>query len=784
MIRNYLKTALRSLYVNRTFSIINISGLAIGIAASILILMVVVHEFSYDRFNVKGNRIFRAEKQFTRDGRHSLYANPQFAPTLMATDARVVNYVRTFNAAGKIVSSDVDHTFFEDKFIFADTSFFSMFTFPLIAGSYHSLDRPATAVVSESVARKYFGSIDVVGKTLQVDKKYQLEITGIAQDPPVNSTVQFGIVASFASLMNMPERDLVTGDASGFPTYIQLNDASDLAIVSKSIEKTSYTNANITYSLAPLYDNHFNFNFGSTATTKYAYTFLSVSFLILLLALINYMNLTTAQSMTRAKEIGVRKVIGARRSTLSLQFYFESALTTLISFALALAIAEGCRPLLTNLLGLQFDPEFLRSPYLYGGIALLIVICIVVAGSYPAIVLSGFKPAEVLKGKFASSGRGTWFRKSLTVFQFSVSICLAICAVIMNHQVSYMSSFNTGIDREQTMLLSVRSLSSSQRRSLKNELLRKSGIEAVATASIPFYKNQTGGVSLITSPINEQKVGVKWMLADPDFIKTLGASFEQVPAETQETYHVLNKSAAVAFGEPAGQKQYSLAFGGDHFPLVSGKINGIVKDFNYESPRNQIQPLVISVMPDSTTFFGDNPAMYIRLAKGTMPSGMISVIGDEYNNHADGSPFSYSFLDDAFNEQQLSESRLNRLFGIFTVIALLIACLGLFGLITFSSERRKKELSIRKLLGASVTNLLSLISSEHVILLLISVLTAVPVALYISRDWLSSFFYQVGISGGDILWPVVSIFVISLSVICVQGIRASLAEPVKNLRSE
>ena len=785
MLLNYLKVALRSLLINKTFSIINIAGLAIGIAASILILMVVVHEFSYDRFHANGERIFRAEKQFTRDGRHSLYANPQFGPAMMAADPRVANYVRTFDGKGKVVRSDGDHIFFEDKFIFADTSFFSIFSFPLLSGSRQSLERPGTAIVTESIARKYFGGPDVLGRMLTFDRRYQLEITGVAKDPPVNSTVQFGIVASFNTLMIMPnERDLVTNNSSGFPTYLLLTDHADLSEISRSIEKTNYTNQAITYSLAPLYDNHFNFNFGSTATTKYAYTFLSVAFLILLLALINYMNLTTARSMTRAKEVGVRKVIGARRGSLSLQFYFESTLTTIASFLLAIAIVEGCRPVLTDLLGIQFDVAFLRSPYLYGSIALLVLICIIVAGSYPAVVLSRFKPTEVLKGRFEASGSGAWLRKVLMIFQFSVSLCLAVCAIVMNKQVSYMASFNTGLDRERVLTMPVQTLSASQRRSLKNELLNNSGIEAVSIASIPFYKDKTGGVSLVTSPVNNQKVGLKWMIADRDFTTTLGIPFDHDPVATEGTYHVLNQSATREFGTPGETGEHSLSMGGDHVPVVAGKITGVVRDFNYESPRNAIHPLILSIVPDSAAYIGDNPTMYVRLARGSTPAGTIAAVRTVYDKFSDGSPFTYSFLDDAFKEQQLSEARLNYIFGIFTMIALVIACLGLFGLITFTSERRKKELIIRKLLGATVTNILTLISSELLVLLMLSISIGVPVAIYISREWLSGFFYQSGITPGDVILPTATILIVSLAVICIQGIRTAMEDPAKNLNNE
>jgi putative ABC transport system permease protein len=778
MILNYFKVAIRSLMASKTFSFINITGLSIGIAASVLIMMVVLHEFSYDHFHKNGERIFRAEKQFTRDGRHSLYANPQFAPTLMEVDPRVENYVRTFDGAGRVVSSDEHHTFFEDRMMFADTSFFGMFSFPLVHGDRKSLGDPSTAIITESHAIKYFGTMDVIGKILTLDKKYALTVVGIAKDPPLNSTIQFGIVASFGTLMIMPaERDIVINNSSGFPT-------NDLQEVSKSIVATQYSNPNIIYSLAPLFGNHFNFNFGSTATTKYAYTFLSIAALILLLALINYMNLTTARATTRAREVGVRKMIGARRSSLSAQFYLESAITTLISFGIGMALIQAFYPLLNNILGLTIDAGFLSSPFLYACIAGLLLVCTLIAGSYPAIILPSFKPIDVLKSNTIAQGGNAWFRKTLTIIQFSVCVCLAICAVVMTNQLSYIGSVNTGIDREQVLAIPVKTLSPMQRRSLKNELIANSGIESISVASTPLYKNSMPGISLVTSPFNDQKVGAKWMVADDDFLKTMHVSWKYNVGKPGHSYHVLNESAASAFGFSEASVSRSITMGGDHVPAVTGNIGGIVDDFNYESFRNPIQPLILSIVPDSASYVGDNPTMYVRLTKGSVPAEMITAINTSYNKFSDGSPFTWFFLDDAFNEQQSSDQRLHQVFMIFSFIALLIACMGLFGLVAFSSEQRKKELSIRKLLGATVSNIVTLVSLEIVILLLISVIVAIPVALYFSQAWLNGFYFQASISTMNVVVPVISAFAIALLVIGIQGIKVGLTNPAENLKGE
>jgi len=785
MIIHYLKLATRSLFANKTFSVINITGLAVGIATCVIIMMVVFHEFSYDHFHAHGERIFRVEKQFTRDGRYSLYANPEFAPTLVETDPRVEDYVRTFDGSRKIVKSDNRHVFFEERFMFADPSFFSIFSFPILEGDWKLLVQPGTAVVTESIAKKYFGTAAVVGEILTFDKTYQLAIVGVAQDPPINSTIQFGIVASFSTLMTMPdERDIVINNSSGFPTYLLLKKKSDLNEVSQSIKKTQYTNPNVVYSLAPLFDNHFNANFESTATTKYAYTFLSVAFLILLLALINYMNLTTARSATRAKEIGIRKVIGARSASLSMQFYFESAVTTVLSFLLAIILIELVQPAILNMIGITLDTTFLHSPYLYASIGMLLLVCVAAAGSYPAMILPRFKVTDVLKGHFAIIGDAGWFRKSLTVFQFSVAICLAICAVVMTRQISYVGSLNTGIDRDQVLVMPVKTLEPGQRRALKNELLGITGVNAVAVASQPLYRDRISGISLVTSPANNEKVGAKWMVADREFMRTLNIASISTLEKPGGAYHLLNESAAALFGITDESTVYSLTMGGDHVPAISGEINGVISDFNYESPKLPIQPLILSIVPDSADYIGDNPTMYVRLSKTSATGEMIKVIHAAYKRFSDASPFSYFFLEDAFNEQQLSEERLGGVFKIFTSIAIMIACLGLFGLITFSSERRRKELSIRKLLGATAVHVLVLLSSEMVVLLTVAAGIAIPVAVYLSQNWLSGFFYRTPISMLDVLWPTFTAFVIAMIVLSLEGMRNAFTNPVIDLNKD
>jgi len=785
MISNYIKIALRALWTNKTYSFINIAGLSAAMTVSVLILIFVVHEYNYDRFHVNGKNIFRAEKQFSRDGRHSLYANPEFGPSLKQTDPRVVNYVRTFSMGRLVVKSDNEHRFFEDHFIFADTSFFSIFTFPLIKGDKVSLARPSTIVITEKIAARYFGAADPIGKIITLDSKYLFEVIGVTKNPPSNSSVQFDFVASFGTLMTMPaQRDIIVNNSSGFPTWVLLADKSDLSEVQKSIQRTNYTNAAVTYSLAPLFENHFNLNFGDTSNTQYVFIFLCVALIILALALINYMNITTARATSRAKEVGIRKTIGATRKTLSAQFYVESAVTTLISFLVALILVQVLKPFFLSVLQQDIDTSFLASPAFIGVVIALLLTSVAIAGSYPVLFLPKFKPADVLNGKLISLGRGAWLRKILIVFQFSASVALAICTIIMSRQLDYLQSRNTGLDREQILVVPLDQISNRMLPALKNDLRSTTGISGLGMASFPLYRSTLSGLSLVSPGVSKDKVGVKWIVTDEEFLSVLGIKWSIKPEIKRITgNHILNESAVEAMGMATINNNDDFTMGGDHAPAVTGKVLGVVKDFNFETLRSRIQPMVISVVADSVINTIDRPSLYIRLNPGVAIRDKIAAIKTFYEKYTLDAPFTYYFLDDAFNELQKGENRLSKIFIVFTGIALIIACLGLFGLVTFTAESKTKEISIRKVLGASVANVLSLLTGDLLVLIAISLIVGIPFALLWMRAWLSNFFYQTNVPVMVVIMPSSALIVISISVILSKGLKVAFDDPTRNLKS-
>ncbi len=786
MYRNYLKIAFRNIIRQKFYSFINIGGLSIGLVISLLILLFVAYEFSYDRFNVNGDRIFRVEKQFSRDGRYSLYANPDFAPEIKNLDRHVVNYVRLFNRGRKVVESDSGHRYFEDRFLFADSSLFSIFSFRLEKGSASSLAGSYNVIITESTARKYFGENDPLGKILIYDKDYPFVVSGVTADPPDNSSLQFDFIASFPTLMQMPdERNILINNSSAFPTYSLLAKRNDVTSVKRSILKTGYTNKDIAYDIKPLYENHLNKHFGDPGISKYVMIFLYCGLLILGLALFNYLNLSTARSTMRAKEVGIRKVIGAAGRSLSIQFYIESAVTCIISIILAAGMVIILEPPFMNILQIRMSPGFLLSPFFLGFAVTLLLVSILLAGIYPALVMPRFKPVLILKGKLSERDHGHWFRKTLTVIQFSVSVSLIICTLTMNRQLNFMMTKNTGLARDQVIAVPVDPGAAGSYQALKYRLKDLPGVTGVAGASIPIYKANLSGISWVRSPVSDQKVGTKWIMVDHDFPEVLGIGWEDKPESGNMAGNFLiNETAADAFAFDSIKTGYNLSMGDPERGITKGKIVGVTKDFNYRSLRHSIEPLIISVIPDTTSRLPDDGTLYIRLAAHAPINNTILSIKKIYDAYSADYPFTYYFIDDAFNQMQAGEKRLSEIFSIFSFIALLIACLGLFALSALTAERRGHEISIRKVLGATGIQIIDLLSRNFLYILLVSVVIAIPVSKYLMGRWLQDFAFRISIGWDIFFFAGLAALIVSLVTISYQSVKTALINPVEKLRSE
>lgn len=782
MLRNYFKIALRSLLKNTTYSFINIAGLSVGIAVSLIIFLYVAHEYSYNKFHAEADNIYRVLCKINYGGQEiqTTAMSVPFGPILKENSADVQNYVRVRNAERVLIQSDENHINFENAAAFADTSFFSVFTFPLLKGNYKSLARPSTVVLSEKAALKYFGSIDAIGQTITYDKRYPLEVVGIAKNFPSNSTFQFDFIISFTTLGIIPSEknayEHQLASLGSIPTYVEIKNERAVPNIVASIAKFAKTSVNEKYGLEKFTSIHLGNNFADSANQKHLYLFMAVALIILALALINYMNLTTARATLRGKEVGVRKVIGAGRNNLAFQFYFESTIITTIAFGLAWVMLEFFLPIFLNFLQIQIDKSFLTSSWFVTIIATLYVGCIAVAGSYPSLILSKFKPVDVLKGKgIRTSGGSVWVRKGLTVAQFTASIALILITLGIQHQLTFLRNQKIGLNKEQVMVINLDAESKSRYVPLKNELRSLSGVQEVAAASMPLYT--TGHNAFFAkTPITQEDIFILDMSIDENFISTLGMEWIEKPDTLAKPGFIVNEAAL---------EKLKISKSDVGIKFNEQPINGIVKNFAYGSLREKIDGMVMSVKSDTATSMTNyGYALYLRLDPKTNLSKKIAGIQSVFKKYEGKRPFEYYFLDDAFDKLYKSEDRLSKIFNAFTVIAIVIACLGLFGLITFTAETRTKEIGIRKILGATIQNIFMLLSKDFIVLVMVGVALAIPFAWWYLNEWLQQFSYKVEMPWWFALLAAGSALLISFITICSQAIRAAVSNPVDSLRSE
>ena len=802
MIRNYLKIALRNLANHKVYSVINIGGLALGIAVSLLILLFVVHERTYDRFHAHANQIFRVYNRM-RFGEQDIQTDrlsARFGPAVQEANAGVLDVVRIGSTQGRVViKTSPDRKFFEDKFIMADPSFLRIFSFPLLDGSVATaLTQPMTVLLTERMAERYFGREDPVGKTITFNNKLLFAVTGVLKNPPSNSTIQFDFVASLKShpaVERLREGFIKDDDVAlnsqyiqpgNFQTYFLLRSPTDTASIRRTLPALikasgASTNGN-TYIIDPLTSVHLGMNFGDTANSRYITIFLCIAFLTLLLALINYMSLTTARATQRAREVGVRKVMGAARRELAGQFYSESILTVVIAFGLAIGLMQILRPLFYRLLQLNIDSSFVYSPMFGLATVALLTGCVLIGGSYPALLLSSFNPANVLKGHLAPGKGGPTVRRAFTVVQFSVSIGLIGCSLLIYQQVRHLQNRKLGLYKDRVMVVPLDASLTAHYSPFKHDLRQVPGVERVAAASSILYK-EGGSIYFTQSPATQKDISIHVLSVDDQFAETLQIPWKNKPTPTQlasPNTVVLNEIAVRKMGftnQPLGQK---VTFGSDKSEVV-----GVMRNFYFTDINDSNEPLALFVAKDTASTMASNGgSLYIRIQPGADLSQTVSRIEKRYQQLNAEKPFEYYFLDQTFNTIYKSEARLATLFGTFTVFALFIACLGLFGLAAFMAEQRTKEIGVRKVLGASAASLVKLLSLDFLKLISIAVIIATPVAWYAMNRWLQDFSYRISIA-----WWVFALagglaLGIALLTISFQSVKAALANPVKSLRSE
>ena len=803
MLRNYLKIAFRNLWHNRLFSFINIAGLATGLAVTLLIVLYVAHEYSFDRFHEHADRIVKVE--FKHQEGDQTFTVPwmsyRFAEAVQQASPEVENYARikVGSYSTKQVMSDVQHKNYESGFGFADNRFFEVFSFPLLKGDRRTvLSRPHTVVLTERMTKKYFGNADPIGKTITYDKKHLFEVVGVVADPPLNSSIQFDFLADLESQRAMDramyssfmdekqanEQLESVGATGSFDTYFLLKNANAAANVARKIpsllsEKAKIKSKYDNYYLYALPNYHFDTSYKSVQKT--VNTFGIIAVLILSLALINYVSLTTARATIRAKEVSVRKVVGAARKSLIVQFYLESTLYVTLAFGLALVFFSLLKPFFYNTLQLKIDTSFVSTPYFWVPAIGFYFVSILFSGSYPALLLSNFTPISILKGKLGM-GKGTvTLRQSLTVFQFTISIALIIGSILIKKQLDLFLRQNVGLEREQIVGIRLDSETGIDKHysSLRANLSQISGVEAVTASSLPIYGGYMNGLNLKTLH-STKVVSTNSFPVDKEFIKTMRVQWAIAPTQKDALSSggsiIINETAAKELGINAKNYQQPIDIGSG----TPKNLVGVVKDFPFTSLHQQIRPMAF--------FIGKNDSfyeyIYVKLEKNANVQEKLAVMKHVYDSYKVDRPFDYYFLDEAYQKLYDYEISTGKIIFAFTGLAILIACLGLFGLTAFTAERRTKEIGIRKVLGASVASIVGLLSGEFLKLVLIGVVLASPIAYYFLTSWLQGFAYRIEITWWHFAISALLTLFIALLTISYQSIKAALMNPVKSLKSE
>ena len=794
MFKNHIRFTFRNLTRNKVYSAINILGLAVALACEILILLWVNHELSYDTFHERADRIFlvlRGEEDVFMASTSGLLAPAMIAEIPEVVDA--AGYVQIPDAEKILMRYGEKH--FEEIIGFADSRFFEIFSFSFLNGAPSSaLKEPHSVVMTHKAARKYFGENEALGESVQMfffGQKMEMKITGILEDIPTHSHIRCDIFVSF-HVMRMLGMNLDDWDNQIVRTYILARESPDIQGLTNKIISCETRNrpdrdlGKLSYSLLPLKDIHLhgkNIKFLiTTGDIKYIYIFAVIACIITMIACVNTMNLFTALSLKRTKEIGVRKVIGASRKTLVSQFLCETTVLSFIALLLAVGLAQLFMPVFNQLSGKELEIPYFNVYFI--GISLLIAFFTgVLSGYYPALFLSSFQPAKILKTKFSLGFKGLTFKKGLVVFQFSLSIILIISTIVVFNQLIFIRNSNLGYDKDNILCVRISEDIGESYDILRNELLKNSDIIGVSRTE-PVDANMmtnTDGVHW-EGKTEDEDHDFRILRADHDFVSTYGIEIEkgrfysrQFSSDATNSY-VINQAAAKVMGMESALGEEINVWG------RKGMVIGVLKDFHFGSFHTSIEPL-ICIIPT-----GRLKNLYLRLISirfkpGTLQSSMKYIEG-KWREVLPDKTYNYYFLDDVLNTQYEAEQRMGELFKYFTVFAIFIACLGLYGLASFSAEQKIKEIGIRKVLGASASSIAVMISKEFMKWVVLANVIAWPVAWYAMNRWLQDFAYRISIGWWIFFLAGALALGIAIMTVSFQAIRAAAANPVDSLRYE
>ena len=810
MIKNYFKIAWRNLLKNKGFTAINIIGLSLGIGCFIMISMFVIDELSYDRYHENADRIYRINSDIIFGGTEMSMAvsSDPMGEALKTDYPEVENYVRLYASQGSKLIKKGNEYINESAVTHADSTVFNVFTLPAILGDTKTaLNEPNTVVISESAAKRYFGSSQLaIGQMLETNDNDRTlyKVTSVIEDMPRNSQFKFDFFFSMANV------DYNFGNylSHNFHTYVLLKDGTNYKVFNKNfndiinkylipqasqfmqinnLDEFEASGNKIEYSLMPLTDIHLKSSrgaeLGANGNIQYVYIFSAAALFILLIACINFVNLTTAKSSSRAKEVGIRKVLGSEKKALVLQFLTESTLIAIIALFVGLVFVwlslgwfngmSGKDMLMSSLLNPLFLIFICALPFIVGGLA----------GTYPAFFLSSFQPIKVLKGKLSSGKGKNTFRNFLVVFQFATSIILIVGTIVIYKQLGHIQNSNLGFNKDQVVVVGNSGLSQETRQSLKNEIEQLTEVKAASFAGfLPVASSSRSDTTFSTETVMTESNGfnMQYWNIDYDYIETIGMEITSGRNFSRDfgadsTGIILNETAVklAGFTNPIGKKLYTT---GQNNELVVNTIIGVVKNFNYASLRENVGPLSFTL--------GNNSWETAFRFSTTDVSSLLAIIENKYKAAAPGMPFTYEFLDEAFDNMYRQERRIGTVALAFAILAIIIACLGLFGLATYIAEQRTKEIGIRKVLGASVANIIKMLSKDFVRLVLLAFIIGAPIAWWFMNKWLQEFAFRIELSWSIFATTGVVALVVALVTLSFQAIRAAIANPVDSLKTE
>jgi putative ABC transport system permease protein len=808
MLKNFLISALRNLLRNKFYAVLNILGLSVGLAAFIFILLYVRDEVTYDKHNLKHERIYRIESDFTISNRHDLFAivPVPMGPAMKLEFPEIETFVR-LNQVGNALFRYGDTEYYEEHFYFADSNIADVFTLNFLSGSEKgALNEPFTMVLTERTARKYFGDMNPIGEIIQTGSGRSYKVTAVIANPPSNSHLKYDALMSVASLEELFGRDNfnsmepITFWNIGVYTYILLNENADMqtildkfpAFYEKYMKPIGdQINASFDIRYTPLAKTHFVHGLGAelpSGNMAYVFIFTAVAFFILLLATINYMNMATARSANRAREVGMRKVVGAYRNQLITQFLSESVIMAGMALVIALCTVFILLPDFNQLSGKSLEFSLFTQPLVIGVVLVITLLVGVISGSYPAFYLSSFIPMTVLRGTVSKAGKSSGLlRKILVVMQFFIAIIMIIGTIVVSSQLSFLRDTDLGFKKENLLVMEMQDSSfQSKAETFKNELLLNQDI--VSAANCTGVPGDINWIQVMRVERDDEMADMALILAqtDYDYIKTMGMEivrgrdFDREMGTDRTEAVLINETGVKTLGwedDPIGKKiQYGFDLEGD--PGRTLKVIGVVKDFHYRSLHNKIEPIVF--------FISERPRwlMSVRLKEGREKEAL-AYIEEKWNSFGAGRPFDYRYVTRILENQYEGEQKIGVIFNLATIITIFIALLGLLGLSSFITEQRTKEIGIRKILGASVTNILKLLYREFVLLILIAFILAVPVAWWRLDIWLSdSFIYHTSLNWVYFLLAGLIAFAVGIATISFYIVRAATSNPVDAVKWE